>query len=200
MVQKLLRKARKGTKVIYVPGNHDEPLRDYTDMQFGGVTILEETIHVTADGRRFLIMHGDKFDGIVKYARWLAILGDQAYNAPARAQPLVQPGAPPASAIPTGRSPPTSSAGSRTPCSYIDDFEVALAEEARRRGVDGVVCGHIHKAEIREIGAHPLLQRRRLGGELHGAGRASRRPARDPGLGEPAQLLDAEPGHATATS
>ena len=107
MVQKLLRKARKGTKVIYVPGNHDEPLRDYTDMQFGGVTILDETIHDTADGRRLLIMHGDKFDGIVKYARWLAILGDQAYNLLLGRQPLVQPLAPQVRLSPTGRSPPT---------------------------------------------------------------------------------------------
>src|SRR5690349_53843 len=80
VVQKLLRKARKGTEVIYVPGNHDEPLRDYTELQFGGITVLEEAIHVTADGRRLLILHGDKFNGIVKYARWLAILGDRAYT------------------------------------------------------------------------------------------------------------------------
>src|SRR5690348_18277444 len=80
VVQKLLRKARKGTRVVYVPGNHDEMLRDYTDMQFGGVIVLAEAIHETADGRRLLILHGDDFDGIVKYAKWLAMLGDQAYN------------------------------------------------------------------------------------------------------------------------
>ena len=79
-VQKVLRKARKGTHVVYVPGNHDEPLRDYTEMQFGGVTVVDEAIHETADGRRFLILHGDAFDGIVRYARWLAFLGDRAYN------------------------------------------------------------------------------------------------------------------------
>ncbi len=80
VVQKLLRKARKGTRVVYIPGNHDEPLRDYTDMQFGGVTVLAEAEHRTADGRRLLIIHGDAFDGIVRYARWLALLGDRAYN------------------------------------------------------------------------------------------------------------------------
>ena len=89
-----------------MPGNHDEPLRDYTDMQFGGVTVLEETIHVTADGRRLLILHGDKFDGIVKYARWLAILGDQAYNlALGRSTTGTISGAA-SSATVTGRSPP----------------------------------------------------------------------------------------------
>ncbi len=154
VVQKLLRKARKGTHVVYVPGNHDEPLRDYTEMQFGGVTVLEEAIHVTADGQRLLVLHGDKFDGIVKYARWLAILGDRAYtmilalnhwyNLARRhlGYPYWS-----LSAYIKGRV--------KDAVRYIDDFEIAIAEEARRRGVDGVVCGHIHKAEIRRFG--PIL-------------------------------------------
>jgi UDP-2,3-diacylglucosamine pyrophosphatase LpxH len=154
VVQKLLRKARKGTKVIYIPGNHDEPLRGYTDMQFGGVTVIEEAIHVTADGRRFLVMHGDKFDGIVKYARWLAILGDHAYNLLLAVNHWYNLwrrkfGYPywSLSAYLKRRV--------KDAVSYIDDFEVALADEARRRGVDGIVCGHIHKAEIRRFG--PVL-------------------------------------------
>jgi UDP-2,3-diacylglucosamine pyrophosphatase LpxH len=151
VVQKLLRKARKGTKVIYIPGNHDEPLRDYTEMQFGGVTILDETIHETADGRRLLIMHGDKFDGIVKYARWLAILGDQAYNLLLAVNHWYN-----LARRKLGYNYWSLSSyikrRVKDAVSYIDDFEVALAEEARRRGVDGVVCGHIHKAEIREFG------------------------------------------------
>src|SRR3546814_8629029 len=65
--------------VVYVPGNHDEPLRDYSELQFGGITVLNEAIHVMADGRRFLVIHGDDFDGIVQYAKWLALLGDRAY-------------------------------------------------------------------------------------------------------------------------
>jgi UDP-2,3-diacylglucosamine pyrophosphatase LpxH len=154
VVQKLLRKARKGTRVVYVPGNHDEPLRDYTDMQFGGVMVVEETIHVTADGRRLLVLHGDKFDGIVKYARWLAILGDRAYNLILELNHWYNLarrylGYPywSLSAYLKGRV--------KDALRYIEDFEVAIAEEARRRGVDGVVCGHIHKAEIRQFG--PVL-------------------------------------------
>ena len=150
VVQKLLRKARKGTQVIYVPGNHDEPLRDYAEMQFGGVTLLEETIHVTADGRRFLVLHGDKFDGIVKYARWLAILGDRAYNLLLAVNHWYNLwrrrfGYPywSLSAYLKRRV--------KDAVRYIDDFESAVAEEARRRGVDGVICGHIHKAEIRRF-------------------------------------------------
>ena len=154
VVQKLLRKARKGTHVVYVPGNHDEPLRDYTDMQFGGVTILEETIHVTADGRRLLVLHGDKFDVIVKYARWLAILGDRAYNLILELNHWYNLarrhlGYPywSLSAYIKGRV--------KDAVRYIDEYEIAIAEEARQRGVDGVVCGHIHKAEIRQFG--PIL-------------------------------------------
>jgi len=154
VVQKLLRKARKGTKVVYVPGNHDEPLRDYTDMQFGGVTVVEEAIHVTADGRRFLILHGDKFDGIVKYARWLAVLGDQAYNVLLAVNHWYN--------LWRRRfGYPYWSLSSylkrqvKDALRYIEDFELAVAEEARRREVDGVICGHIHKAEIRQIG--PVL-------------------------------------------
>jgi UDP-2,3-diacylglucosamine pyrophosphatase LpxH len=154
VVQKLLRKARKGTHVVYVPGNHDEPLRDYTQMQFGGVTILEETIHVTADGRRLLVLHGDKFDGIVKYARWLAVLGDRAYSMILELNHWYnlarrRLGYPywSLSAYIKGRV--------KDAVRYIEDFELAIAEEARKRGVDGVVCGHIHKAEIRQFG--PVL-------------------------------------------
>jgi UDP-2,3-diacylglucosamine pyrophosphatase LpxH len=154
VVQKLLRKARKGTHVVYVPGNHDEPLRDYTEMQFGGVTILEETIHVTADGRRLLVLHGDKFDGIVKYARWLAILGDRAYSMILELNHWYnlarrRLGYPywSLSAYIKGRV--------KDAVRYIEDFELAIAEEARKRGVDGVVCGHIHEAEIRQFG--PVL-------------------------------------------
>jgi UDP-2,3-diacylglucosamine pyrophosphatase LpxH len=80
VIQKILRKARKGTEVVYVPGNHDEALRNYTSMYFGGVAVEREVIHLTADGRRLLVLHGDEFDGVVTYARWLAFLGDRAYN------------------------------------------------------------------------------------------------------------------------
>jgi UDP-2,3-diacylglucosamine pyrophosphatase LpxH len=81
VIQKILRKVRKGTRVVYVPGNHDEWLRDYTLLQFGGVEVVNEVIHVTADGRRLLVLHGDLFDAVVKHARWLAMLGDHAYTA-----------------------------------------------------------------------------------------------------------------------
>ena len=150
VVQKLLRKARKGTKVIYVPGNHDEALRSVTDNHFGGVYVTAEAIHVTADGRRLLIIHGDQFDGVVKYAKWLAVLGDGAYNLMLAANLWFN-----VARRKLGFGYWSLSAylkvRVKNALQFIENFEQAVAEEARRRDVDGVVCGHIHKAEIREI-------------------------------------------------
>jgi UDP-2,3-diacylglucosamine pyrophosphatase LpxH len=146
----MLRKVRKGTRVLYLPGNHDEMLRDFTRLQFGGIDVVEEAIHVTADGRRLLVIHGDVFDAVVKHARWLALLGDSAYTAAlwlnhhfnvARRRlgyPYWS-----LSAYLKGRV--------KNAVQYIGAFANAVADEARRRGLDGVVCGHIHQAEIRDI-------------------------------------------------
>jgi UDP-2,3-diacylglucosamine pyrophosphatase LpxH len=151
VVQKVLRKARKGTRVYYVPGNHDEPFRDYVELQFGGITVLSEAVHEMADGRRFLILHGDAFDGVVRYAKWLALLGDRAYGALLaanhwynRARQMLGYDYWSLSAYLKHKV--------KNAVDYISNFEHAVAEEATRRGVDGVICGHIHKAEIRRIG------------------------------------------------
>jgi UDP-2,3-diacylglucosamine pyrophosphatase LpxH len=150
VVQKLLRKARKGTRVIYVPGNHDEALRDFTDLQFGGVMVQMEAIHVTADGRRLLVTHGDHFDGIVTYAKWLALLGDAAYafalNLNTWFNHLRH-----RLGLPYWSLSAYLKHRVKNAVEFISDYEQAIAEEARRRHVDGVVCGHIHHAEIREI-------------------------------------------------
>lgn len=150
VVQKLLRKARKGTTVIYVPGNHDEALRDYTELQFGGVTVQMEAIHQTADGRRFLVTHGDHFDGIVTCAKWLALLGDAAYGFALNLNTWFN-------HLRRRMGLPYWSLSAylkhkvKNAVEFISDYEHAIAEEARRRHVDGVVCGHIHHAEIRDI-------------------------------------------------
>ena len=80
VVQELLQKVQNGTRVIYIPGNHDEAARGYIGLKVGGVEIRRDDIHETADGRRFLVLHGDEFDGVVRNAKWLAMLGDWAYN------------------------------------------------------------------------------------------------------------------------
>jgi UDP-2,3-diacylglucosamine pyrophosphatase LpxH len=150
VVQKILRLARKGVKVIYVPGNHDDRVRDFCGVHFGGVVVARDAIHETADGRRFLVTHGDEFDGVVQHARWLAFLGDWAYRTVLAANTLINRGL-----RRFGFGYWSFSAFLKTQVKsalqFIENFEAAVAEEARRRGVDGVICGHIHKAEMRQI-------------------------------------------------
>jgi UDP-2,3-diacylglucosamine pyrophosphatase LpxH len=150
VIQKLLRKVRKGARVVFVPGNHDEIFRDYAEHQFGGIDIQLETIHVMADGKRFLVLHGDAFDGVVRYARWLALLGDSAYALALLLNQWFN-----LARLRLGYPYWSLSAylkhRVKNAVEFISRFEHAVAGEARRRGVDGVICGHIHKAEIREI-------------------------------------------------
>ncbi len=150
VVQKLLRKVRKGMRLIYVPGNHDEFLRDYLGGHFGGVEVQKDAIHETADGKRLLVIHGDEFDGVVKYARWLALLGDWAYVTMLHVNTWFNYlrrklgfGYWSLSAYLKHRV--------KNAVQFISNFEEAVVDEARRHGVDGVVCGHIHLAEMRLI-------------------------------------------------
>ena len=151
VVQKLLRKARKGVRVILVPGNHDEFARRYVGHQFGGIDVVDEWMHRTVDGRVLWVTHGDLFDGVIQCARWLALVGDTLYAITLRLNRSLN-------SLRARLGLPYWSLSSflkhkvRRAVSYVADFEAALAHEARRRGVDGVVCGHIHRAELREIG------------------------------------------------
>jgi UDP-2,3-diacylglucosamine pyrophosphatase LpxH len=150
VVQKLLRKARKGTKVVFVPGNHDEFARPFINHQFGGIDIKRNVIHETADGRRLLVMHGDELDPVVQSVRWLAYVGDWAYRF--------------ALVINVwynwfrrrlGYNYWSLSAylkyKVKNAVAHIGKFETSIAEYASKRGADGVVCGHIHHPEMREI-------------------------------------------------
>jgi UDP-2,3-diacylglucosamine pyrophosphatase LpxH len=151
VVQKLLRKARKGTKLFYIPGNHDEGLRDFCDTQFGGVSLMNEAVHETADGRRLLVMHGDAYDGVVRYAKWLALLGDWAYDTAIWLNHQFN-------VVRRRLGYPYWSLSAylkfkvKNAVQFIGDYADTISAEARRRGVDGVVCGHIHHAEIRDLG------------------------------------------------
>ena len=150
VVQKIMRKARKGTDVIYIPGNHDEAARQYCQLTFGEVKVEEEAIHELPDGRKLLVIHGDQFDGVVRYARWLAILGDTAYNAALRINTWFNWGRR-RLGLPYWSLSAFLKHKVKNAVQFIDNYEHAVASEARRRGVDGVVCGHIHPAEIRTI-------------------------------------------------
>jgi len=150
VIRLVLKAARNGTEVVYIPGNHDEALRDWLGLEIAGIRLVNEAVHAGADGRRYLVIHGDQFDGVIRYAKLLAHLGDWAYD----------------SALTMNRW--FNAARRRLGYPYwslsqwlkrqvkeavkaIDRFEVALAQEARRRGLDGVVCGHIHHAEMRVV-------------------------------------------------
>jgi len=150
VIQKLLRKVRKGTRVYYIPGNHDEFARDYVDTLFGGISVKSHAIHEMLDGRRLLVMHGDEFDGIIRYARWLAVLGDMSYRFALSLNHWFN-------TLRRRLGYPYWSLSAylkhkvKNAVKYIDDFEAVVAREAASRKLDGVVCGHIHKAEIRNI-------------------------------------------------
>ncbi|HUB97569.1 MAG TPA: UDP-2,3-diacylglucosamine diphosphatase [Stellaceae bacterium] len=150
VVQKLLRKARKGTRVIYVPGNHDEWLRPYCESQMGGVWLQKEALHMTADGRMLLVIHGDDFDGVVRYARWLALLGDWAYDTAIVINHWFN-------LVRRRLGYPYWSLSAylkfkvKNAVQFICEYASAVSAEAKRRNVAGVVCGHIHHAEMRDI-------------------------------------------------
>ena len=150
IVQKILRKARKGTHVTFIAGNHDEAARQFLGLGFGGIAIADEVIHVTARGKRLLVLHGDQFDGVVQCAKWLAYVGDTLYELTLklnRGFNWVRRKA----GLPYWSLSQYLKHKVKNAVSYISAFEEAVAREARTRGVDGVVCGHIHRPEIREI-------------------------------------------------
>ncbi|WP_342363546.1 UDP-2,3-diacylglucosamine diphosphatase [Terrarubrum flagellatum] len=150
VLQKILRKVRKGSHVVVIPGNHDECLRDYDGMQFGGIEIRLQAIHTAADGRRYLVMHGDEFDVVIRTARWLAFLGDVGYDV---ALWLNRPLNWSRRHLGLGYWSLSAYLKQRVKqaVSFIGAFEEALAGEARRHNVDGVICGHIHQACDRQI-------------------------------------------------
>ena len=150
VIRTILGKAKHGTRVVYVPGNHDRPFRDHDGLVLGNVEIHREILHETADGRRFLVLHGDEFDAIVRASPLLESLGSTAYSAALRLNRYVN-GVRRLFGYPYFSVAAFLKHKVKNAVKYIANFERALAVEARRRGVDGVICGHIHRAEISEI-------------------------------------------------
>lgn len=150
VVQKLLRRSRKGCRVVYVPGNHDEFARQFCGHRFGGIEVAEEAVHTTADGRKLWVVHGDHFDGVIQCAKWLAYLGDNAYEFTLRLNRHLN-------SMRARLGLPYWSLSQylkhkvKSALNYVTDFERAVAAEARQRGYQGVVCGHIHRPEMRVI-------------------------------------------------
>jgi len=150
-VQKILRRARRGERVIFIPGNHDEALRDYLGISFGDIEVVGEYVHELADGRRFLVLHGDEFDQITRHHRWLALLGDAAYDFLVRLNTIL-------SVVRRRFGFPCywslaayAKRRVKRALQFIFDFEDSAIHAARQRGLDGIICGHIHSAAMREV-------------------------------------------------
>lgn len=144
--------AQGGTKVTYIPGNHDEMFREWLGLEIAGVKLMREAVHDGADGRRFLVIHGDEFDGVIRYAKFLAYLGDWAYDWALVLNRLFN-SARQRLGYPYWSLSQWLKRQVKEAVKAIDRFETALAGEARRRGLHGVVCGHIHHAEMRQVQA-----------------------------------------------
>ncbi len=150
VVQKLLRKARKGAQIVYIPGNHDEMVGQFTGMFFGGIEVKSQAVHTAADGRRFLVIHGHEFDGVVKSARWLQQLGGTAYDWLVvlnqhynRLRLLL--------GYPYWSLSAYIKQKTKRTLQYIDNFETLVLQRAQNEKLDGIVCGHIHQACIRDM-------------------------------------------------
>jgi UDP-2,3-diacylglucosamine pyrophosphatase LpxH len=151
VVQEILRKVDDGTRVVFIPGNHDEFLRPYCGRNCAGIEVLRETIHETADGLRLLVIHGDQFDGVINFARWLAHLGAWAYDRALQLNEILH-------RVRHWLGFPYWSLSAwlkhtvKDAVEYVCRFEDAVARIAELHGLDGVVCGHIHQAKVRRIG------------------------------------------------
>ena len=150
VVQKLLRKVRKGSRLIYLPGNHDEFLRDYVGANLGGIELVDQILHEAADGKRYLVLHGDQFDLVVRHAKWLAFLGDGAYTMTLFVNThliIVR--------RKLGLTYWSLSAWAKlkvkNAVNFISRFEELLSAEAKRHEADGVICGHIHHAALHDL-------------------------------------------------
>ncbi len=150
VVRRVLKMARQGTRVVFIPGNHDENLREFLPIRLGEVECVREAVHETLAGERLWILHGDDFDLVTRYHRWLAVLGDRSYTlllwlnrALDRVRATLGFGYWSLSAAVKYKV--------KRAVNFISDFEQALAQEARRRGMSAVLCGHIHHAERRDI-------------------------------------------------
>ena len=150
VIQKLLRKARKGTNIIYIPGNHDEPFRDMINLSLGNIQIMLNAVHTTVDGKTYLVLHGDEFDGVIQYAKWLAFFGDQAYevamNINIAFNKLRR-----MFGLPYWSLSAYLKRKVKRAVEFLSNFEDAVVQEAKIRGTDGVICGHVHTPEMRMI-------------------------------------------------
>ena len=150
IVWRILKRAKRGTRIVYIPGNHDEMVRQFSGMHFGGVEIARAAVHETADGRRLLVLHGDEFDAVMLAHRWLAVIGDALYHLLMRVSGWVN-AVRRRFGLPYWSLSKTAKHKVKNAVEFISRYEEVVARAAAERKVDGVVCGHIHTAEHRMI-------------------------------------------------
>jgi UDP-2,3-diacylglucosamine pyrophosphatase LpxH len=150
IVWRILKRAKRGTRIVYIPGNHDEMVRPFSGMNFGDVEIRRAAFHDTADGRRLMVLHGDEFDTIMRAHRWLAFVGDAAYHAMMKLNNWVA-AVRKMLGLPYWSISKAAKHKVKNAVEFISKYEEVVARAAGERGVDGVVCGHIHTAEIRDF-------------------------------------------------
>ncbi|MEZ5681069.1 MAG: UDP-2,3-diacylglucosamine diphosphatase [Erythrobacter sp.] len=150
IVWRILKRAKRGTRIVYIPGNHDEMVRPFSGMNFGGVEIMRAAFHTTADGRRLMVLHGDEFDTVMLAHRWLAFVGDAAYHLMMKLNGWVA-AVRKRLGLPYWSISKAAKHKVKNAVEFISKYEEIIARAAGERGVDGVVCGHIHTAEIREF-------------------------------------------------
>ena len=152
VMRRFLTLSKRGTQVTYVTGNHDEFLRRYSEMELGNVRLVDEAVHRTADGRRFLVVHGDAYDVVTRCHRWAAVLGDLGYG-----WLLTLNGQLNKWRARFGYGHWSLSAWVKRrvkrAVNFVSGFEEAVSHHCRQQGYDGVVCGHIHHAEITDYDA-----------------------------------------------
>ena len=153
IVWRILKRARRGTRIVYIPGNHDEMFRQFTGLDFGGVEIRRAAFHDTADGRRLMVLHGDEFDAVMLAHRWLAFVGDALYHLMMGLNNWVN-AARRGLGLPYWSLSKMAKHKVKNAVEFIGRYEQVVAKAAGERGVDGVVCGHIHTAEFREFTHH----------------------------------------------
>ena len=150
IVWRILKRAKRGTRIVYIPGNHDEMVRPFAGMNFGGVEIERAAFHTTADGRRLMVLHGDEFDAIMLAHRWLAFVGDALYHVVMKLNHWVNV-VRRAFDLPYWSLSKMAKHKVKNAVEFISRYEEVVARAAAERGADGVVCGHIHTAEMREF-------------------------------------------------
>ncbi len=150
IVWRILKRVKRGTRIIYIPGNHDEMVRPFSGMNFGGVEIMRAAFHDTADGRRLMVLHGDEFDTIMLAHRWLAFVGDALYHVMMKLNNWVA-AARKRLGLPYWSISKAAKNKVKNAVEFISKYEEVVARAAAERGVDGVVCGHIHTAEFRSF-------------------------------------------------